>query len=224
MASFFETASTEKWLSSLTGVCLFTVLFGISLYLGDLYVKWRDGSKKEISKEELEKSEVDLQKLIDAQKEKDYSRGSETKYDWTQNEHEIEMHVKIPKDQEFSDEQIAAITKKDVKCIIKSSKIEIRLYDEMLLEGEFYAPVDPDECNWQLMIKNTTSPTIWLSLFKKVPTVRKQFWKCVILGDEKVVTNQRGAPIFTLGGDDPNEMKSAMASLRQQQEQNMFNK
>jgi len=202
------------------GVGVFTFLFVASLYLWGLFDKWKK-RRSEPSKEEQELNAVDLQKLIDAQKEKDYSRGSDPKYDWTQNEHEIEMHVKIPVNDAFSVEQIAALKKKDVTCTIKSNGIEIKLYGEKLLCGDFYAPVDPEECNWQLMVKNTSAPTLWVTLFKKTPTARKQFWRCVLLGDEKVETNQRGAPIFSIGGDDPNEMKSALASLKQQQEQDV---
>jgi len=206
------------WIASIFGVGLFTLLFGASFYLWDLYRKWQN-KRNEPSKEERELNEVDLQKLIDAQKEKDYSRGSDPKYDWTQTEHELEMHVKIPANQTFSAEQISTLTRKDVTCKINSNRIEIKLYNELLLDGDFYASVDPEECNWQLMVKNTSNPTLWVSLFKRVPTARKQFWKCVLLGDEKIVTNERGAPIFSIGGDDPNEMKSALASLRQHEEQ-----
>ena len=110
------------WLASMFGVGLFTLLFGASFYCWDLFRKWKS-RKNEPSKEERELNEVDLQKLIDAQKEKDYSRGSDIKYDWTQNEHEIEMHIKIPTDQEFSAEQISNLTKKDVTCTIRSDSI-----------------------------------------------------------------------------------------------------
>ena len=197
------------WASSIFGFFVFTLLVSSSFFLWRLYYKWK--KKRKAEKEEAEKGaedDFDVSKLLDTSRDKDYLHGTTDRYDWSQNEHEVEMHVKIPADKFESD---VILTKKDVSCSIKPEKIFISIRGDTLLEGDLYAPVDPDECNWQID-KSAETMSIWVTLYKKVPTLRKHHWKCVILGDEEVDTNHLGAPIFKIGND-PNEMRSALARV-----------
>ena len=88
----------------------------------------------------------DLKKLLDTSTDSNYLHGETDKYKWSQNEHEIELILAIPPELYSS----SSLTKKDVSCVLKTDRMSVNVCRETILQGDFYATVDPDECNWQL--------------------------------------------------------------------------
>ena len=60
--------------------------------------------------------------------------------------------------------------------------------------------------------KDVDKVSIWITIAKKVPTVRNQHWKCVLKGDAEVDTNKLGMPVFKVG--DGAQMSEAMKKFR----------
>ena len=54
---------------------------------------------------------------------------------------------------------------------------------------------------------------IWVTLFKKTPTLRNQHWKCVLKGDAEVNTASLGPPVHSLDVNDPAQMKAELAKV-----------
>ena len=68
--------------------------------------------------------DIDVSKLLDQSRDKDYLYGTTDRYDWSQNEHEVEMHVKLPVER-LEEKGCNTLTKKDVSCVIKSEKVNL---------------------------------------------------------------------------------------------------
>ena len=191
-------------LNNVIGFGLFITAFGLSYYLWGLYLKWGKDKRRTQTSTDEEFKDIDLTKILDTSNDNNYLHGVTDRYKWSQNEREVEMIVDIRGSS-------GSITKKDVVCFIKSTSLKIAVHGKVLLEGDFYAAVDPDECNWQIDTAVGTQ-TIWITLYKRVPTVRNQHWKCVLLGDAEVDTSKLGMPVFKIGDDV--QMKDALEKVR----------
>ena len=114
----------------------------------------RKKGKDEMSIDEKNNfKDLDLSKLLDTSKDKDFLFGKTDKYTWSQNEREIELCLDIPSSFNF-------IAKKDIVCSIKSKSIKLAVCGNFVLEGEFYSLVDPNECSWQIGIRLDILPII----------------------------------------------------------------
>jgi hypothetical protein len=108
--------------------------------------------------------------------EGDVLHGFTEKYEWTQNDTDIEVYYAL----KGADGNIAA---KNVKVDIKPNRLTLLLNGEKVLDGEFYAPVIAGDCNWQLE-GSGASKRVWISLYKKEPTTKGKHWRCVFKGDD----------------------------------------
>ncbi len=50
-------------------------------------------------------------------------------------------------------------------------------------------------------------------MYKKVPTVKKHHWKCVLKGDQEIDKTSHGTPIHKINTDDPNSMRDAIEQV-----------
>ncbi len=42
------------------------------------------------------------------------------------------------------------VLRKEIVCSLKSDSITVKVRNDVLIQGTFYATIIPDECNWQL--------------------------------------------------------------------------
>jgi hypothetical protein len=132
---------------SLIGFSLFCLTFAASYYFWDYYRK----SKKEVEKanNNLSGARVEnIKNLLDTTSDSNYLHGETDKYNWSQNENEIELILKLQENLYSRN----SLTKKDVYCVIKPDSISVSVRGQLVLQGDFYASIDPDECNWQIGI------------------------------------------------------------------------
>lgn len=174
-----------------------------------LYVWWSRNRKEEPKNDKAQSkmTDQDFKKLLDTSKDSDYLHGETDRYKWSQNEHEIEIDLTIPSSLYSS----STLTKKDISCVMKIDRISVTIRGEDVLSGDFYALVDPDECNWQID-KDGGKECLSITIKKKVPTVRNQHWKCVLKGDAEVDTSKLGMPVFKVG--DGEQMSEAIKKFK----------
>jgi nitrogen fixation-related uncharacterized protein len=129
-----------EYLNYLIGFGIFLTLLTISYFTWGYYLnrKQKDKENDDVSNS----PEFDFRSLLDKSKDRDYLHGKTDKYTWSQNENEIEMIIPVASD----------ITRKHISCSINPDKIAISIKGqvECIIEGELYASVIPEECNWQL--------------------------------------------------------------------------
>ena len=82
----------------------------------------------------------------------------------------------------------------------------------MYMSGKFYDNVIPDECNWQ--IDNEGQRKLWLSLVKKNPSARNQFWKSLLIGDPKVETDRLGPSLLKIDPSKPESFTDAISEIK----------
>lgn len=88
--------------------------------------------------DELDTSAFD--KLLSRGKNSDILSGATDKYNWMQNDKEVEVYLKVD----------CSVKGKEVKCLIESNKLVVSVRGETIVEGVLYASVLPEECNWQI--------------------------------------------------------------------------
>lgn len=99
--------------------------------------------------------------------------GSTENYDWLQTESDIELYFHLQPNNMLVD-------KKDIKVIFSSTKLEVFFQGRTLIAGRLYASVIADECNWQLDDTAGNTKRLWITLTKKIPTIKKNFWRYII--------------------------------------------
>jgi hypothetical protein len=135
---------------SLFGVVVTALLFVLSYLFWNWYsksVKKDDflyGSNTDESEVDGEKEfdQAAIEKILSPGSTTDTLGGSTDRYDWHQNEKEVEIYIPVA----------ASTTGKDVKCKIQSEKLFVSVAGEIIIDGKLFAPVQPDECNWQIGI------------------------------------------------------------------------
>lgn len=153
----------------------------------------------------------DYSNLLDTSKDSDKLFGQSEKYDWNQDESEVEMFVKLDKLPESN-----SIKAKDVIIIIKADTIQVIVRGETIIDGEFYAPVDKDECTWQMDTaeQDKTSLVVLITLFKKTPTVRNQHWKSLLKGESTVNVSKLGPPIHGVDTGNVSSVRNAIEAIK----------
>lgn len=134
--------------------------------------------------------------------------GKTDHYDWQQNETEVEMFVNL---KSFGDRNM--LKAKDIEVTLKNTSLKIKVKGVVLVDGDFFAKVLADECNWQLDKNSDGEQIIWLNLYKTVPTVRNQHWKCILKGDEQIKVAHLGPPVHGVDPSDPNAVKKAIQQV-----------
>jgi hypothetical protein len=123
------------------GPLILAALFGISFAFWNWYSKRQNEEEFQLPAEEGEALDTStFDKLLSGGKKSDILSGTTDKYDWMQNDKEIEVYVRVD----------SSVKGKEVKCIIEAHKLVVAVRGKAILDGEFYAPVLPEECNWQI--------------------------------------------------------------------------
>ena len=170
----------------------------------------------------------DFNTMMDENKNIDpkLSTGETNLYKWTQEASDIEMYVKVD----------SAITRKEVKCEITSKSIKLSVNGNIFLDDDFYAEVDPDECNWQLD-GDGNDRCVWLTIHKKVVTIRKKHWPYILDSDANTVlkgldagkntyhnnnndSNNHGLPpVYNVNTNDSDAMKAVINKIKMNNEE-----
>jgi hypothetical protein len=87
-----------------------------------------------------QKMDRDVLEKIFSKNETNNLAGATDVYNWNQNEKEVELYVPVE----------SSIKGKEINCQIKSTSLMLTVRGEVLINGNFYASVVPDECNWQI--------------------------------------------------------------------------
>jgi hypothetical protein len=87
-----------------------------------------------------QKLDHDVLEKIFAKPEPSQLSGETDVYNWNQTEKEVELYVRVE----------SSVKGKEVNCQIKSTSLTLSVRGEVLINGNFYAAVVPDECNWQI--------------------------------------------------------------------------
>lgn len=138
--------------------------------------------------------------------------GSTETYDWSQSKTEMEVFVpNLP----------SSLRAKDISVSITAREIAVSLEGEEKLKGRLYAEVIPDECSWQVEDEtNSDGRKLWISLYKKVPTLQNKMWPCVIEGDyskssaSNVKIAPGGTPVTSIDLSDEDSMKEAIRQAK----------
>lgn len=200
---FLNDPATLRIVFLIIAVVCATLIFGLILYSDS-----KLNAPVPHVEEEDERDNIDYKRMLDqARQKEEILSGSTDRYDWQQNEGEVDVF--IPLDKDFID-----VKSKDIKVHFHPKTIIIQIQDVIHVEGELYAEIIPAECNWQ--IDQDTSPRkLWITLVKKLKTARNLHWSCVLRGDQQVDTKTLGPMVSSIDTHDKNSMKKAIGDLRQ---------
>ena len=215
-------------------ICIFSlVAIGVIAY-GYFNAENRAKKLREIQEEEQKLlSSLGAVSGDDFSKMKEDSEGIDPKlstgetdlYKWTQEASDIEMYIKVDNE----------TNRKDVKCNITSTSIKLMINDNTVIEDKFYAEVDTDECNWQLDGDNDER-LIWLTIQKKIVTIRKNHWPYILQNDADSVlkgfdaSNTRlnesnmstftdgSPPVYNINTDNKEAMRAVINKIKKNNE------
>jgi hypothetical protein len=139
--------------------------------------------------------------------------GSTETYDWSQSKTEMEVFVPgLP----------SSLRAKEVTVDISARDITVSIQGEQKMKGRLYAEVIPDECSWQVEDETSSGGRkLWVTLYKKVPTLQNKMWPCVIEGDSsksaasKVKVAPGGTPVAEIDLSDEDGMREAIKQAKQ---------
>jgi len=151
-----------------------------------------------------------LQQLLQEQKESDdvsVYRGEGPNYTWSQTEDEVEVTVTAQEGTDF--------TKKDIFAEYHKTRVVLRVQGAEILNGNTPAPIDPDECTWQIN-RHTGAPTfVSVALKKKKRSTKAEtHWRCVVMGHAEVCGRSGGPRVMALNAGDPKALKRAVDQLK----------
>jgi len=100
----------------------------------------------------------------------------------------------------------------------KSSTMKVTLAGKVYMDGQLYDIISPEDCSWQIDKEvsgegeeQVTTRKLWISLLKKKPTARNQFWNALLLGDKEVSV---GPPMVAIDPSNPASLKQAIDQVR----------
>ena len=146
------------------------------------------------------------------QQEDMYVEGKTDRYEWKQNDREIDIFIPIP------DNVIA----KDIKVTFKSNNVVSINIDSANINmiDETHLDLIPYECVWQLdknsndnNNNNNNSKCLWITIAKKVTTKQVDYWPGVFKSDIDY-TKKAKPSLYNIDKDDPNSLKEAIKSLK----------
>lgn len=160
--------------------------------------------------EEDESRNVDYRRMLEEATGGEILSGSTDKYDWQQSDSEVDMFLRLG-----HIEDVANIRSKEVKVDIGRTALTVTIRGKVELQGDFYAEVTPDDCNWQMDEGEDGTRRLWITLTKRTKTARNSHWTCFLRGDATVDTVKLGPQAVALDTSDPAALKAAVANLRQ---------
>lgn len=172
--------------------------------------------KKFLEEQGLSDEDYDYSKLKASKRMNDDDsivHGSTETYDWSQSKTEMEVFVSnLP----------SSIRAKEIEVDISSREIAVLVRGEEKMKGRLYAEVIPDECSWQVEDESSSGDRkLWITLYKKVPTLQNKMWPCVIEGDSskssasKVKVAPGGTPVTEIDLSDEDSMREAIKQAKQ---------
>jgi len=164
------------------------------------------GAFEDDDEDEEDDTEFSAQTMLDPSTDNAILYGKTDKYEWSQNELEVEMFIGL--------KASGDVKSKNVDITIKVKTLKVVVNGATLLEGEFFAKVEADESSWQLDTNDAGEKVIWITLYKATPTVRNQHWKCVLKGDQEISVNHLGPPVHGVDPNDPDAVKKAIQQVR----------
>jgi hypothetical protein len=129
------------WLDNINKTVIISVVVAIALSLMTFTI-WRiwkdDQEAEEMSINFPGVDQIETKSLLEKQ-EKRYLSGKTDKYEWSQQDEDIEIRIPVNDNTKT----------KDVQVIIKSNLIQLKILGEDYLNGSFYDEVLPSDCTWQ---------------------------------------------------------------------------
>eukprot|EP01032_Pedospumella_encystans_P008738 gene8738-10340_t len=164
------------------------------------------GAFEDDDEDEEDETDFTAQTMLDPSTDNAILYGKTDKYEWSQNELEVEMFIGL--------NASGDVKSKNVDITIKVKTLKVVVNGSTLLEGEFFAKVEADESSWQLDTNSAGEKVIWITLYKATPTVRNQHWKCVLKGDQEISVNHLGPPVHGVDPNDPDAVKKAIEQIK----------
>lgn len=127
--------------------------------------------------------------------------GKTDKYVWTQTLSQLEVNISSP----------LKIASRDVKVNFFNSKLKVLIKGEVVVDGNLFAKVKPDDCMWTLVDGNQLVITL-----EKLNGM--EWWDCVCDGDEKINT-RRIVPENSKMGDLDSETRATVDKMLFDQQQ-----
>ena len=174
--AFFGTVSMVEIIQSALGLLAMTILCAASYLFWNWY-SHRDktpdytlsldgnGGGDGFINENEDKSEV-LEKLFSKNGNAEVLSGETDVYNWNQTEKEVELYVPVT----------ATVKGKDINCKIRSNNMILTVNGEVLINGDFYATVVPDECNWQIGLDILFLPS-WSLTYASYDSLLRWRWR-----------------------------------------------
>jgi hypothetical protein len=143
------------------GLLTMTILFAASYLFWNWYsnrdkapdytlsLDGNGGGDDMVDQDEDKKNEA-LEKLFSKNENPNVLSGETDVYNWNQTDKEVELYVPVA----------ASVKGKDINCKIRSNNMMLTVSGEVLINGDFYATVVPDECNWQIGSQTFPSPSV----------------------------------------------------------------
>jgi len=204
---FAQFSNDHQWAITIC-LALATFLFaGLFIFIlrDEVFFKKKD---EEGTDDDDGVEEFDYNRMMDKKRDEDILYGKTDKYEWQQGPNEVELFFPL--------EDLDKVKRKDIKVDITSTKLVLSIADKVELQGDLYAEVIPGECNWQIEegVKGGRR-TLWITLYKKLPTTRSLHWRCVLQGDEQVDTKKQGPAVISLDTSNPEEMRKTVQTFQE---------
>ena len=177
-------------------IILLCSLFLINHYLGKPFV---DAVGKQNASDSNESYYQDLLAQMNNDK-RDILSGTTPQYEWNQIETELEMLI------ELDNSAHPTVKARDISAQITRNSIKISLRGNLLVEGEFCAPIRVDDSCWQLD-EDKGKYSILVSLMKDAATSDGKHWPAVLKADCP------STPVSVLDANDPQALKDAIRKV-----------
>ena len=161
-----------------------------------------------------DKSKIDdfYKELAKQQQEDKFLEGSTERYEWKQNEKEIDIYIPVDDN----------MTSKSIKVDFKNNRVDVYFSESIKLSEETFEEIIPYECVWQLE-NNNNHKCLWITIVKKLPTNQKGHWKGVFKADIDYTKINDKNTIYSIDKDDPDALKKAVKDLKERiKEKNIY--
>ncbi len=138
--------------------------------------------------------DIDFDSLVRENKENSNLSGKTANYDWTQTDTEVEILVKAPSD----------LQTKNVQVVIKPSSLKIVVNKNVIVDGDLFSNVQPDDCCWVVDTSASGEKAVWITLFKSSPAI----WSQIVL---------TGPAIHAVDTSNPGAMREAARQFNSRQ-------
>ena len=102
--------------------------------------------------------------------------------------------------------------------------LKVIVKGEIIIDDRFSHSVIPDESNWQIDMESVDTVTgtpirrLWITVMKKDPTTKSQFWSKVLTKDASLDDDFLGNKVYSVNVDEPNSIKSALSMVHKKEQ------